>query len=161
MGQRRKRHCKGRTRAGKPCKAWPLHGSDRCLAHSDGKTRESTGFGDTQGRAGRPAVPRITELRRRQVEAEAEAILEPYLRAIKGAVLHATYQGEITLTDIPDLGARIDAAEKLLDRIEGRPRQLTELSGPEGSPVEVNLKDPETARLAHELLAKLPVRRDD
>jgi hypothetical protein len=137
-----KRRCKGKTKAGKRCKAWALHDGDRCLAHSDEKTQDSVGFGGSQPDAGRPAKPRVVDVLRERVEAEVEKIVAPYFEALEHAVLHATYEGEVVVSEHADLGARINAAEKLLDRVYGKPRQTIEHAGAQDGaavPVELNL----------------------
>jgi hypothetical protein len=135
-----KRQCQGKTKAGKPCKAAPLSGSDYCLAHADEETRESAGFGGSQPGAGRPRVPRATELMREWVEENAEKILKPYADAIEHAVLTATFEGVVLPSDVADLGARIAAAERLLDRVLGKPAQRVEHAGPQGDAVAVDLQ---------------------
>jgi hypothetical protein len=58
---------------------------------------------------------------------------------------------------IPDYDLRLKAAGAALDRVYGKPKQATELTGAEGGPIEhasVDPGDPETRRLAHELLAR-------
>ena len=56
----------------------------------------------------------MIELLRERVEAEAEAILAPYFEALA--------RGE-------GVEQRMRAAERLLDRVFGRPKQSAELSG--------------------------------
>jgi hypothetical protein len=56
----------------------------------------------------------VIELLRERVEAEAEAILAPYFEALA--------RGE-------GVEQRMRAAERLLDRVFGRPKQSAELSG--------------------------------
>jgi hypothetical protein len=74
---------------------------------------------------------------RERVEQRVDEVLAPYFDALTGAVVHGFYQGDFVLTEHPDLAARISAAEKLLDRVYGRPRQQVEHSGPDGGPVQV------------------------
>ncbi len=158
-----KRACQGKTKKGKPCKAAPLKDSDYCLAHSDKETRESTGFGGAQDGAGRPRLPRPSEVAQELVEANITAVLSPYFKALGfevkfdptnplsvhgyvvvpgdgGAkVVHRGWDGERAVTelsDIDDLGAQMHAAELLQNRIYGRPRQALEHTGPEGQPLQ-------------------------
>ena len=93
---------------------------------------------------------------RERVEERIDEILAPYFDAIRSAVVHATYEGEVLPSQHPDLGARIAAAEKVLNRVYGKPRQVQEVTGEGGGPVEVSgdLADPEIRRLAHELLRR-------
>jgi hypothetical protein len=55
------------------------------------------------------------------VEAEADAIIGAYLAALHDE--HADHE------------TRMRAADRLLDRVYGRPRQGVELSGPDGEPL--------------------------
>jgi len=147
-----KRRCTGTTKAGKPCRAKPLSDGDRCLAHADGQTQTSMGFG--QGpRPGRPRVPRATELQRELVEQHAAAVMRPYFRALgldvdaagtvsrleRGAIhVGRDKEGGVHASTIEDLSAQIAAAEALLNRVFGRPKQALEHTGIDGGPIEVD-----------------------
>jgi hypothetical protein len=98
---------------------------------------------------------------RERVEAEIDSIIAPYFEALKTAVVHATYEGEVLTSTVPDLGARIAAAEKLLDRVYGRPRQSLEHSGIHEPPVPIELSEAAREKL-HDLLRTRPMapRRD-
>ena len=150
------RRCTGTTVRGAPCKAAPLADSDRCAAHpvSPGSTR----FGSPdQARAagalgGRPPVPRATELQRQLVEQHARAVVRPYFRTLgldidedgsvrqleRGAiVVGRDKEGGVHLSDVEDLGSQITAAEALLNRVYGKPRQALEHTGAGGGPIEI------------------------
>ena len=131
-----KRQCKGTNKQGQPCGSPPVHESDYCLSHG-GKDWQSVGFGGAQPGAGRPPNPKPLEIMRERVEAEVDALLEPYFRAVKGAMLYGTQQrtGEIRLSEFPDIGARINAAEKLFDRVYGKPTTQADIT----AAVDVNL----------------------
>jgi hypothetical protein len=166
--------CKGKTKKGTPCKAHPLKGTDRCLAHSDAETRASVGFVAEAGHlGGRPAIPKPTELGRRLVEDNIVAVQRPYWRALGydvvidaergpvlaeleggGAKLYGTSKsGVVNVSKHDDLGAMITASEKLQDRAFGRPKQTTALTGGDGGPIEiVDVRTDRGARVA-ELLA--------
>ena len=150
-----KRKCKGKTRAGKACKAAPLKGRDVCLAHADRETREKTGFRADNGRQGRPRLVRPSEIAQQLIEDNALAIQRPFWRALGydvvkrddgtfelvedsggGAKLHATFEGEVLVSTFDDLGAMQKAANELMDRAYGKPKQATEVSGPDGGPIE-------------------------
>lgn len=148
------RHCKGTTKAGKPCKHGPLPDSDFCIAHAPKEVRDSKGFGGSQSGAGRPRVPGPTETARRLVDANIGALLTPYFKVLGydvidtpdglklepipggGAKLHSTFMGDVIVSSHEDLGAMMTAAEKLLDRTVGKPRQIVEHSGPKGGPIQ-------------------------
>jgi hypothetical protein len=135
-----KRRCKGTNKAGERCGAAPLKGSDYCRAH-DPDVSGSARFGShEQAKAagdlgGRPKAPRVVDVMRERVEEDVDRILVPYFDALEGAVVHATFEGEVLPSDHPDIGARIAAAEKLLDRVYGRPKQALEHAGPDGSAI--------------------------
>lgn len=149
-----KRKCKGTTKAGKACKAAPLSDKDFCLAHADAKTRESAGFVAVNGKAGRKPLPTPTEVARKLIEDNIAIILRPHFRALGfdvevgeagiglvpldggGAKLYGeSREGIVQASPYEDLGAQIAAADKLLDRIYGRARQATEITGANGGPV--------------------------
>lgn len=151
------RRCTGKTKKGTPCKAAPLKGRKTCLAHSDEQTRASTNF--QQGpRPGRPRNPRPSEIARRLIEQNELALQRPYWRTLGydvvigddgpelvqledgGAKLYGTSKnGNVVVSRHEDLGAMMTAAEKLQDRVYGKPKQTTEVTGPEGGPIRVDL----------------------
>ena len=59
-------------------------------------------------------TPSVTEKLRERVEQESDAILAPYFEA---------------LAEGQDIEQRMRAAERLLDRVFGRPKQSAELTG--------------------------------
>jgi hypothetical protein len=97
-------------------------------------------------------VPRSTELQRELVEEHAWAVVRPYFRTLgldvdregnvteldRGAiVVGRDKEGGVHASTIEDLGAQVTAAEHLLDRVFGRPRQALELTGEDGRPIEL------------------------
>lgn len=154
----KRRRCSGKTRTGKRCKAWPLTGSKRCGAHPVSPDSPRFGSPEQASRAGalggRPRVPGATETARRLVEENVGVLLTPHFRALGydvidtpdglvvlpvaggGAKLHATFEGEVIASEHDDLGAMIAAAERLMDRALGKPRQAVEHSGYGGGPIE-------------------------
>ena len=112
------RHCEGTNRAGLPCRAAPLRAGQWCSAH-DPKLPAAIRFGSSEQAAGAATgvdrrTPSVTEQMRERVEAEAEAILAPYFEA---------------LAEGQDIEQRMRAAERLLDRVYGRPKQSTQPGG--------------------------------
>lgn len=158
--------CTGTTRKGNPCAAHPLKGRDVCLSHADADTRASVGFVPEAGNlGGRPRLPRPTEIGRQLAERHAIHLWRPHYRALglylnddgtttpleKGAVI--VHQGEAT--DVEDLGAQQAAAERIFDRIFGKPKQATEVSGPDGKPLgAMFVTDPNLAEDARALLRR-------
>lgn len=150
--------CGKPTKKGTPCQNPPVKGKKHCIGHLSKKDKQALGFGGPQEGSGRPRLPRPTEVMRRLVEEHVEVVLAPHfrtlgydverdeksseLRIVKsengGAkIFGESKEGDINMTGYDDLGAHIVAAEKLLDRVYGRPKQATELTGAEGGPVEI------------------------
>lgn len=155
-----KRRCTATTKSGAPCKAAPLKDQDVCMAHTDEETRRSVNFGGPSAGAlgGRPANPKPSEVARRLIEQNELVLQRPYWRTLGydvklgpdgpylvemdegGAKLYGeSKEGDICVSGHDDLGAMMTAAEKLQDRVYGRPKVSTEISGPEGQPIKVDL----------------------
>ena len=131
-----------------------MKGAKTCIAHADRKEKEARGFGGPQPGSGRPPNVTAAQLQRQIVEDHVAEIQRPYWRALGydleigedeiklvrldkgGAKVSATFEGRVLVSDVDDLGAQIAAAEKLQDRALGRPKQTTEVSGPDGGPIE-------------------------
>lgn len=141
----------GVTVKGKHCRAHDPDLPDSARFGSHAQAREAAKLG------GRPPNPKPSEVMRRLVEEHVETVIAPHFRTLGykverneageltiiadpngGAKIYGeSKEGDINVTDHDDLGAHIAAAEKLLDRVYGRPKQSTELTGAEGGPVEV------------------------
>lgn len=149
-----KRRCKAKKKNGKPCANSPVRGKDRCIGHLPRKQKEALGFGGPQPGSGRPSLPSPTEVARKLIEENIAVILRPHFRALgydvetgaEGLVLVPLDRGGAKLygesrdgvvrgSEFDDLGAQMAAADKLLDRIYGRPKQATEVSGPDGGAI--------------------------
>jgi hypothetical protein len=135
--------CGGLNKAGEPCKANALKDSDppRCLAHSDATLRESVGFVPDNGHAGRKPVPKPTELMTRKLEELVEQNIEQWAKAYVDGLNadRAVVVGNgptAHVENVPDIPTRINAAEKLNDRILGKPRQSVEHTGADGGPIQ-------------------------
>jgi hypothetical protein len=108
------------TLDGSPCAAPVLGGDGRfCIAH-DPARREAMRAARRRGGLNK-AKPRLGDVLRDRVEAEAEAIIGAYVTALHD--------------EDADHETRMRAADRLLDRVYGRPRQGVELSGPGGDPL--------------------------
>lgn len=152
-----KRACAATTKKGEPCKAAPLEGRDVCLAHADEETRESTGFGGPQENAGRPPLPKVTDLLREKVEERADEITRALFDALAAdkAVTISLGRGETSVDYVTDHAIRITAARELLDRVYGKPKQTQELSGPDGGPIDLSgTSDAELLALRDQLARK-------
>lgn len=121
------RSCQAITKQGKPCGAPPLRAGTEvggirvsgqwCRQH-DQDLPDSARIGGRQPGAGRPRRPRVTEVLRERIEEETEAILAPFFDATRAENPDGS----------PNHAIRLKAAEALLDRAYGRPRQTTEHS---------------------------------
>lgn len=133
----RKRRCSATTKAGKPCKSPPLRNRKVCLAHSDAVSRGSVGFTAEAGKqGGRPRQPRTIDVLRERLEERADEIIDVYLDAARAVTHEAVGYGEDReIIEVPDHALRLKAAEALHDRAYGKPKQATEISGPEGGPI--------------------------
>lgn len=144
----RRRRCTGETKDGSPCKAAVLKDSDTCLAHADAITRESVGFIAANGKAGRKPNPKPSEIKQQLMERYKLVVQRPYWRTLGydvkidddgepyleeledgGAKLFGVSKdGEVCVSDAEDLGAQIAAAEKLEDRVYGKPKSSSEVT---------------------------------
>lgn len=75
-----------------------------------------------------PGRPSKMQKWREMVEADFEKWVKPFEDSLE-AVQSASYQGEVKASDVPALDARVAAAEKVLDRVYGRPNQTVQHSG--------------------------------
>jgi hypothetical protein len=150
------------AKTGNPCRAWPLRGTDRCLAHTDQVSRGSTRFGGPQPGGGRPRKPRVVDVLREQVEDRAEEVLAPLwdgLTAERAIVVGSGESAELQAA--PDMPTRLAAARELLDRAYGRPMQATEVSGPDGGPVQIlDALSPDGRKAMRDVLARRAPARD-
>jgi hypothetical protein len=146
--------CTATTKAGQPCKGNPYRDTGRCIAHASEETKRSLRFGGPQPNGGRPRLEKPLEVARRLVEENVEQLLRPHFAAL-GCRLErneagelvvtpdpdlrpkvtASYQGEVFASSVEDLQAQLEAAERLLDRVYGKPKQATEITGANGGPV--------------------------
>jgi hypothetical protein len=118
--RQRELRCESLTVAGVACTA-PVTSADArfCIAHDPARR---TMFADAQRKGGaNTRHPRVTELIHQRVEAEADQIIQVYVDAL--------YDAEA------DHRTRMDAADRLLDRVLGRPKVGVELAGADGEPI--------------------------
>ena len=162
-----KRRCKGKTKAGRRCRAYPLGGSEFCSAHDPLRPAE-TRFGDPVQAAAAGSVggtagkrPRAVDVMRERLEQQMDAVLAPYFSAISEAVVVVKYEGNAIASNVPDLEARQRAAERVLDRVYGKPSQTIAHTGVEdGPPIALEL-DASVADAAHEFLNRVRQQRDN
>ncbi len=183
--KKQRKKCTGQTVAGKRCGAYALKGTTRCAAHP--LDPASTRFGSPEQASeagklgGRPRNPRPTEMLAKvfaenlihiyrahfealglSLEEDGQGGFKVSVMAGGGAKLFTHFEGETTVSDYEDLGAMIEAAEKLSNRIEGRPMQRAEVSGPDGEPLRIEEElraDPETRKALHDLVQRVGAAR--
>lgn len=123
-----------------------------CLGHLIASVRPEKimarhGFDPRAGAklGGRPRKPTAIELLRQKVEEEfgLDAVLQPYFDALVGAVKPVVVGNgaHAHVVDYEDLGAKMAASDKILDRVYGKPKQQTEITGSGGGPVAVEVPD--------------------
>ncbi len=158
-----KRQCKGERKAGGPCGANPMRPGTVvkgitvtgkwCLQHDEDLPTSAKIGGRAHGSlGGRPPMPKPTDIARQLIERHVYMVLRPHFRTIgleladdgtvtrleRGAIVTGeSKDGEVIASDIEDLGAQIAAAEKLLDRVYGRPKVTQEVTGADGGPLEL------------------------
>lgn len=124
---------------------------DYCRQH-DPEIPDSARIGGATPGAGRKPLPRPTDLIRNALEQHVLIIVRPHFRTLgyepvlvgKGAdrrievrdreeggakIYGESKDGDINMTHHDDLGAMMKAANDLMDRVYGRPKQTTELAG--------------------------------
>lgn len=129
-----KARCTATTKAGTPCKAPPLNGTKLCMSHSPAETRESLGFVADNGKGGRKPNPRAVDVLRERLEERIDEVLDPLFEALEAEASIVVGAG---LVRQPDHRTRITAVRELLDRVYGKPKQQTEITGANGGPVEI------------------------
>lgn len=146
--------CSSLTRKGQPCKAHPVLGTDKCMAHQDEEAKQSMGFGGAQEGAGRPPKPSAADFLREWFQEHEGEILDAMtnaLRAERAVVVGNGPKARIEM--VPDNGEQMRAVREAFDRYFGRPRQEVEISASEGTGMgAVIITDPELQEAARELL---------
>lgn len=145
-------YCIGRKTNGDPCMSKHVIGSDYCSWHMTIVERERLGVRDP-GEAPRQmsAQVKAPELLRQIVEMNVQSIIAPYFEGLGlelvgydedtgepvvrrreggGLKLYGeSKDGDIVMTPYDDIGGMVAIAEKLLDRIYGKPKQSTTIEG--------------------------------
>lgn len=150
-----RRTCRGTKRDGRDCTVSPLTAAgaaklglsaedqDWCRAHHP-HLPASSRFGShaqaTQAgrQGGRPRLPRVVDLLKERLEGEADEWLDALKAALNAEAPYTVGFGEDAYVEfVPDHRTRLKAIEIALDRVYGRPKQQTELTGADGGPVEI------------------------
>lgn len=143
-----KPRCTGTNKKGQPCRATVRRDAETCISHASKEVRESAGFGGAQPGAGRPPNPRAIDLLRERLEARADKVLDVLFDA-----LDATFETEDGR--LVDHKTRMIAQREIFDRVYGKAKQATEISGPGGTPVQMTAVD--LAGLSRDELRELKV----
>jgi len=143
-----KRRCKGKTKKGKPCGANPLKPgtviqgvtvSGRWCRQHDEDLPDSARIGGATEGAGRPRKPRFSEVLAERMAERADEIFAPLIDGLKAERAVVVGTGPKARVEIvPDIPTRIAAAREILDRVEGKARQRSEISGPDGGEIPVS-----------------------
>ena len=113
--------CKATTKAGKPCRSRGVMENGLCMAHQPIDVKRSKDFIGEPGKGGREKKPRLIDVLRAEVEERMTEVTAPFWEG-----LHSN-----------DMDTRQKSAKELLDRAYGKPTQATEISGPQGDPIEL------------------------
>ena len=130
--QRRSQRCSATTKAGNPCKNPVVLETGTCIAHAPREVVESRGFGGPQPGAGRPRTPKVVEVIRERLEAQAEEYLKPVedaLKATRGVVVGDGAHARIEYVE--DHATRLKAFRELMDRGFGKPTQYVDVTSRE------------------------------
>lgn len=135
--------CTGTTKSGKPCKANPLKGKLYCSAH-DPETPASARFGSRAQatsagkKGGRPKQPRVVDILKERFEDEADEWLGALKEALNANEAYTVGFGEHAYVEmVPDHKTRLKALDMAFDRVYGRPKQQTEITGANDGPLEI------------------------
>lgn len=149
------RRCSGKTKTGASCKSTALIAeTGTCMAHAPEQFKASRGFGGPENgaRGGRPRKPRVIDIYRQKVEAEAEEwwrVLVEARSAERGVVVGDGEHARVEYVE--DHPTRLKAFKEAMDRVYGKPMQYVDLTG--------RADESEIDREISELLAEMD-RRD-
>lgn len=151
--------CKAKTRhSGVPCPCYravledpqdgKLYRAATCYAHLPPKIRKKFGLGEFGGKVkgatggNRMGPTKPMQVLREMFEQEVTAWIKPYMDALTATKPVVVGNGRMAhVVKVPDHRTRQAAAEALWDRLYGKPKQATEISGPDGGAIEVQVPD--------------------
>ena len=162
--------CKAKTRTtGEPCpmkrtilehpETGKLYRAATCYAHLPEKVREefkATKIGGKEhGRGGRRPKPTTTQILKQMVEEELTLWMQPFFEALQATKPVVVGNGRHARVELlPDHRTRLQAVEAIFDRLYGKAKQTTELTGADGGPVSVEVpRDKERALEVAKILA--------
>lgn len=144
------------SREGEVC-GKPLWGdTEKCWGHQPKEVKEAKGFGGAQEGSGRPRRPREIELYQ-EVANEFQEEIRQALRdglTAKRAVVVGNGSDAHT-EEVDDIPTRLKTVDMIADRLHGKPRQSTEISGPQGQPIAATvITDSDVAEAARDVLRR-------
>lgn len=141
-------------RAGEVCGKTVYGDTTKCWGHQPKEAKALKGFGGAIEGSGRKKIESPLELARELVRQHAHILIEPHFKALGydieikldketgdyslelkkrkggGLKLHGeSKEGVIKVSKFEDVAAQIASAEKILDRLFGRPKQALEMGG--------------------------------
>lgn len=150
--------CMGYTKTGRPCESPPMAGVKHCRVHLNDAERAKLGMPtifEEKERERLRVKPRskttAPALMREVTEVAVEKLVYRYFRAVglefvgfdeignpivldkgvqRGICIHGeSKDGDIHMSEYPDLAAQVQIMEKLFDRVYGKPKQTQVLEG--------------------------------
>lgn len=147
--------CRAKTRTtGEPCPMYravledpvdgKLYKAATCYAHLPKKIQERFNAkpigGKQPGTGGLRVRPKPNQVLREIFEQEITTWIQPYIEALTAETPVVVGNGRHARVELmPDHRTRQRAAEAIWDRVYGKPKQTTELTGADGGPVEVEV----------------------
>jgi hypothetical protein len=144
-------YCAGTTENGTACLSKHVMGSIYCVWHMNESERKRLSIRDPHETQRRITKTKAPELMRQIVEHNTMSILRPYFEALgitlegydeengkpivsfnpnAGLKLYGeSKDGDIVMTPYADIGGMVTVAEKLMDRVYGKPKQSTTIEG--------------------------------
>lgn len=172
----KKRRCKGKTKAGKRCRAAALKtgtmidgveaSGDFCRAHDPAIPSVTQLTTDDRRRGGEATrKPRPDEILRERIEEDIDRWLAPFEAALssgKPVQMWDAAEGKHRIEYVPDPQLALKAVKLAFDRAFGRARQKVELSGEGGGAVKTELEfsDPDVREALHGLVSAVADARE-
>lgn len=106
------------------------------------------GIADPVGR-GRKKKQTAAQIMRQRFEAEADRYLKPFeeaLEALKPVVVGNGASAHVEMH--PDVALQLKAANDILDRIYGRPKQVSEITGADGDALAITVPNDDERKAA-------------
>ncbi len=162
------RHCKippEETKSGKPCGAHPLRpgtviegvkvSGDYCRGHDPTLPSRTQLRAEDRAKGGKAKrIPKLSELLRKRVEAQADEILDKLFAMLDAERAVVVGNGPKARVEfVPDMELVLRVIREIFDRAEGRPKSVSEFTGKVDyrSPKQSDLIEKEIDRLTKKL----------